>query len=72
MTKQERSPGGKKAKNVCWLVYHHVALNSNPVEGSQTAQQEQTNTLACVNTKEKEITVKSDKLHRITEKQAWK
>ena len=72
MTKQERSPGGEKAKNVCWLVYHHVALNSNPVEGSQTAQQEQTNTLACVNTKEKEMTVKSDKLHRITEKQAWK
>ena len=31
---------GKKAKNVCWLIYHHVALNSNPVEGSQTAQQE--------------------------------
>lgn len=70
--KTRKESRGKKAKNVCWLVYHHVALNSNPVEGSQTAQQEQTNTLACVNTKEKEMTVKSDKLHRITEKQAWK
>lgn len=62
---------GKKAKNVCWLIYHHVALNSNPVEGSQTAQQEQTNTLASVSTKEKKMTVKSGKLHRITEQQAW-
>ena len=38
--KTRKESRGKKAKNVCWLVYHHVALNSNPVKGSQTAQQE--------------------------------
>ena len=38
--KTRKESRGKKAKNVCWLIYHHVALNSNLVEGSQTAQQE--------------------------------
>lgn len=54
-----------------WPVYQLVSHNSKAVEGSPTAQQEQTELPGSADTKEKEVTTKSDRLHRNTEKQGW-